>query len=86
MEPRPCERKCAQCGEWKHHSRFHGRIRYLPNSTVGEIEFDKDCRDCQQKERNERKNAEGASPISGRQTDELSLTTGGIGYLKYHNI
>jgi len=56
MEPRPGERKCAQCGLWKHHSRFASRQRKTPNSTVWQ--FDKECRDCQQKERNEIKNAD----------------------------
>lgn len=53
---RPCERQCQRCGVWKHHSRFKFRNRYSPHSTVGE--FDSICRDCQQKERNEVKNAD----------------------------
>jgi hypothetical protein len=56
-DPRPCERKCAgPCGEWKHHSRFVGRKRRSPNGTVWE--FNKTCRDCEQKARNEKKNAD----------------------------
>jgi hypothetical protein len=56
MDHRPCERKCAACGKSKHHSRFASRQRRTPNSTVWE--FDPTCRDCQQKQRNEKKNAD----------------------------
>jgi hypothetical protein len=52
--PRDCERQCRTCKDWKHHSRFHTRPR--PNRSVGAIEFDLDCRDCQQIKRNEEKN------------------------------
>ena len=27
---RPCERQCAGCGEWKHHSRFPTECPSLP--------------------------------------------------------
>ena len=52
--PRPCERKCKRCDQWKHHSRFRSRLRKLPHSTVWH--FNPICRDCEQKDRNERKN------------------------------
>jgi hypothetical protein len=55
MEPRPCERKCVLCGEWKHHSRFRIAGKTC-NSTVSR--FAPVCRDCRQKERNERKNSD----------------------------
>jgi len=48
--PRLCERQCASCNLWKHHSRFASRRRDSPNGTVWE--FDADCRACQQKARN----------------------------------
>jgi hypothetical protein len=55
---RPCERKCEDppigCGQWKHHSRFHNWKR--GNSTVAT--FCRICRDCEQKARNEKKNAD----------------------------
>ena len=53
-EPRPCERKCAKCGEWKHHSRF--QLKSAGNST--NPRFSDQCRDCEQKARNEKKNAD----------------------------
>jgi hypothetical protein len=53
-DPRPCERKCAECGEWKHHSRFrHWKRRYGTVST-----FALQCKACEQKLRNEKKNAD----------------------------
>jgi hypothetical protein len=54
MEPRPCERRCERCGNWKHHSRF----AQFRNSTVSKNYFHKLCRDCEQIERNEKKNAD----------------------------
>src|SRR5262245_2987945 len=57
--PRPCERKCqGRCGQWKHHSRFDSwEDKRLPlrNGTVP-VSFSPKCRDCEQKERNEKKN------------------------------
>lgn len=57
-DPRPCERRCIQCGEWKHHSRFHSwrRKDRGSNSTDAPIRFSVRCRDCEQKLRNEKKN------------------------------
>jgi 5-methylcytosine-specific restriction endonuclease McrA len=61
--PRPCERQCTRCEEWKHFSRFHQRTRRLSaDSTVG-ASFDPVCKDCRQIERNERKNADRAAAI-----------------------
>lgn len=51
---RPCERLCATCNKWKHHSRF--RAAKLCNDVVSR--FAPSCRDCEQKVRNERKNAD----------------------------
>ncbi len=60
---RPCERKCAKCGLHKHHSRFGTTTPF--NSTVKR--FDPVCRDCRQKVRNEKKNADRPlSIIKGR--------------------
>jgi HNH endonuclease len=59
--PRPCERQCKECGEWKHHSRFRS-FRNNPgrNSTNSTkvISFSPRCRDCEQKKRNEKKNTD----------------------------
>lgn len=57
--PRPCERQCkGPCGHWKHYSRFRSwRDKRLRNSTVS-VEFSPICRDCEQIERNEKKNAD----------------------------
>lgn len=52
---RPCERLCTgPCGEYKHHSRF--RLKTAGHSTVSR--FSPVCKDCEQKARNERKNAD----------------------------
>ena len=58
---RPCERKCLECSEWKHHSRFRSfeRTDRRRHSTVSPIiGFHPRCRDCEQKLRNEKKNAD----------------------------
>ena len=62
--PRPCERKCqGECGRWLHHSRF----RSFRHSTTSKIYFHTVCRACEQKEQNERKNADRpAAIIRGR--------------------
>jgi HNH endonuclease len=51
MNIRPCERLCQTCRQWKHHSRFH-----LKTGNSTDARFSPTCRDCEQKERNERKN------------------------------
>jgi HNH endonuclease len=57
VHPRPCDRQCVECHQWKHHSRFH--IKRRGNSTdATKIWFSSRCRDCEQKTRNERKNAD----------------------------
>jgi hypothetical protein len=57
-DPRPCERQCRKCGIWKHYSRFDSwKDKRLRNSTVP-VSFSPYCRDCEQKERNEKKNAD----------------------------
>ena len=61
---RPCERKCLEkseggCGESKHHSRFrtwrssHGR----DGTVSASVSFAPLCKACEQKHRNEKKNA-----------------------------
>src|SRR5215471_2913666 len=59
MKPRECERQCKTCHEWKHYSRFRS-FQNNPgrNSSVSTkvISFSSRCRDCEQKERNEKKN------------------------------
>lgn len=58
---RPCERWCPgteNCeGHWRHHSRFHSWQVKRSNGTVA-TKFARLCRDCQQKERNEKKNTD----------------------------
>jgi len=69
--PRPCERQCRTCGYWKHHSRFrikagHGSMsRFFP-----------DCRDCETKQRNERKNEDRALWIMKERAREHARKTG----------
>lgn len=53
-EARPCERWCGECEMHKHHSRFHAKT--AGNSSVAR--FSPICRDCEQKARNEKKNAD----------------------------
>lgn len=53
---RPCERRCKTCGLPKHYSRFRKRQRDTPHGFVWQ--FNPDCRDCEQKERNEKKNTD----------------------------
>ena len=74
---RPCERQCRTCGEWKHHSRFHSRRR-SPKGSHGEqrIEFDPDCLDCQQKQRNEKKNEDRPLTIIRRRAAEHARKAG----------
>lgn len=61
---RPCERQCPPppegCGEYKHHSRFR-QWKDRRNGTVSTehlIRFGRVCRDCEQRQRNEKKNAD----------------------------
>jgi hypothetical protein len=53
-DPRPCERRCEECGEYKHHSRY--RLKTAGHSTVSR--FSPRCKDCEQKLRNEKKNVD----------------------------
>jgi hypothetical protein len=53
MDQRPCERQCAECKLWKHHSRF--RTWKRRHSTVSTA-FSLRCRDCEQRLRNIVKN------------------------------
>lgn len=55
-DPRPCERLCPRCEQWKHHSRFRSNRPHGHGSVS--ITFKSMCRDCEQIERNERKNAD----------------------------
>ena len=69
-EPRPCERQCKQCGEWKHHSRFKRcrkkqrvagqRSRGLARdgTVAGQWEFAPICKSCEQINRNTKKNTD----------------------------
>lgn len=55
-KPRPCERFCPGCERWKHHARYRSwRQRQGRNGSVS-TKFARLCRDCEQIERNERKN------------------------------
>lgn len=58
LNPRPCERKCARCKEWKHHSRFRTwKQRQSRYGTVS-TKFAADCKACEQIIRNEKKNSD----------------------------
>ncbi len=64
-DPRPCERRCPECDQWKHHSRFRNWRRGVSTSTT--IQFARLCRDCEQRTQNEKKNADRpASIVEGR--------------------
>ncbi len=66
--PSSDQRQCKQCGEWKHHSRFHSwKDKRLSNSTVA-VSFRPICRDCEQKIRNEKKNADRPRAIIEQRT------------------
>lgn len=56
FHPRPCERKCIQCEEWKHHSRF--RTWKEHRYSTASVMFSPRCKDCEQKIRNEKKNSD----------------------------
>lgn len=57
-DPRPCERKCVECGEWKHHSRFRQWTREKRGRVTSEspIRFCAKCKDCEQRIHNLKKN------------------------------
>lgn len=56
IEHRDCERECRECGKWKHYSRFHN---WRSKGSLA-TKFAADCLDCQQKQRNKRKNKDRA--------------------------
>jgi hypothetical protein len=51
LNPRPCERQCRTCKFWKHFSRF--RSKEAGKRSLAR--FSPDCRECETKQRNERK-------------------------------
>jgi len=55
--PRPCERQCVQCRNWKHHSRFRSQ-KLDRHGTVSITTFRARCKACEQKNRNETKNSD----------------------------
>ena len=57
---RPCERRCVKCGLWKHFSRFRN---FRQHGSLKDIGFSAKCRDCEQIERNEKKNEDRPSSI-----------------------
>jgi len=71
---RPCERLCPKCGIWKYHGRFRSRKR--PTSIGVGIEFNSLCRDCEQIERNERKNDDRARAIIERRAADHARKSG----------
>jgi hypothetical protein len=57
--PRPCEKQCVECHEWKHHSRFRSfKTRHGRHNNMSAVSFHARCRDCEQRLRNEKKNAD----------------------------
>jgi len=78
-QPRPCERQCKKCGEWKHHSRFRTWKRKDydgRNTTVSPVRFHPVCRDCEQKERNEKKIADRPKAIIEQRARSLASKLG----------
>ena len=74
---RPCERQCAKCFEWKHYSRFRSwKHRRAQTSMDVCIEFRPMCKDCEQIERNERKNVDRASAIIDGRAARAARTAG----------
>jgi 5-methylcytosine-specific restriction endonuclease McrA len=73
-EVRPCERQCRTCDLWKHFSRFRSR-RVHKHGGV-RVYFDLDCLDCQQKIRNEKKNADRPLEIIKRRASHYARTCG----------
>jgi len=53
---RSCERYCKECKRWLHYSRF--RSRSATHRSVCSTWFNRICKSCEQKERNERKNVD----------------------------
>lgn len=78
IPPRPCERQCKKCGIWKFYSKFASRKRQHPNGTVW-VEFNKDCRACEQKERNNKKNLDRPKAII-EQRAKTAATKAGVSF------
>jgi len=72
--PRPCERQCRTCRQWKHHSRFRSQTRR--HGSVSTTTFRPDCRDCETKGRNERKNEDRARTIIERRAKDWATKCG----------
>jgi hypothetical protein len=75
-DPRPCERFCPTCQQWKHHSRFASRKRVAKPIGLATVHFDPICRDCQQRERNERKNDDRPKAIIENRAAERASKAG----------
>jgi 5-methylcytosine-specific restriction endonuclease McrA len=80
-DPRPCERRCKPvsqggCGEWKHYSRFHSwKDKRRSNSTIA-VQFSPLCRDCEQRIRNEKKNADRPLAIIENRARAMAVKVG----------
>jgi hypothetical protein len=72
-DPRQCERQCRTCKQWKHHSRFH--LKTKPGNTTL-ARWDADCRDCQQKKRNEIKNLDRPKSIIEQRAQRVASKAG----------
>jgi len=74
---RPCERFCPKCERWKHHSRFRSWSRAGESDrTRPRIRFAGLCKDCEQIERNERKNADRPLALLRRRTSSHASRLG----------
>lgn len=71
---RPCERRCLGCEQWKHHSRFRTWTRR--HRSISTLTFADKCKDCEQIERNERKNDDRAFAIIERRTADHARRLG----------
>lgn len=74
-EPRPCERQCTRCKIFKHHSRFR-QYRDPKMRVEKQVRFSTLCRDCEQKERNERKNVDRPLSILRQRAARLAVKAG----------
>jgi len=84
IPPRPCERQCkGQCGLWKHYSRFRSwgtrSGKFHQGERFSTVSFAPVCKDCEQKERNEKKNTDRPKAII-EQRARSAATKAGVSF------
>lgn len=75
-ERRPCERYCPGCERNKHHSRFRSWKDARLRSGTSSVCFARLCRDCEQREKNERKNEDRPLGIIRGRANERAKKSG----------